>query len=175
MVSFQIIFKIFIVTGLLCIIHLNRTSILFRSLSHTKQLFVNDSSYPDARFFQVSLKHTSTWTKCINLHLVADPIFICWLLGLSIFLISDFEIGWPHFINLLFSVISSLLYLCTCNWMLNQMFPSLRNVTCDCISHGQMRLICITFQLDHLTERILLHVWWFFHISCLCLFHCLSI
>lgn len=135
MVSFQVVFQLLVLITLICI-YLIGLAELVRCLCHAKQLLVAYSTYFDARLFQVRLELGSTRAECIDLDLVTDPLFICWLLGYRVFRITHFEIGRPHFLHLLSPVGSALVYLFTRYWMLNQMCFCLRNVIRDGVSHS---------------------------------------
>jgi len=174
LVSFQVVLQLSVLIILPCI-NLYRLAELVRCLCHAKQLLVANSTYFDARLFQVRLELGSARTECIDLDLVTDPLFICWLLGLHVFLISYFEIGWSHFLHLVSPVCSALINLFSCYWMLNQILSSLRNVIRDGVSHSQVRLVGISFQIIHFLDWVFLLIWRFLRLKRIRLLHRLSI
>lgn len=70
--------------------------------------------------------------------LITDPLLVGRLLSLRIFLISYFEIGSSHFLNLLSPVCGSLVELLTCDWVLDEVLACLRNVIGDGVAHGEV-------------------------------------
>ena len=147
MVSFEIVFQIFILGAIDLFTNLiyRWIGILIRTLSDTQNRLLSFSTDLYARFFEIRLEFSSPRAENIALDLVTNPRFICWLLCLHTLLISYFEIGLTHFVNLMFSINGALHDFFRCYRMRNHCLPCLWYIISCCVSHVDVWFLGIPF------------------------------